>query len=189
LGFFDSGSDFSFSSLYSYGRSSGSRQIVSLDLDPQEILNNSLRIAAREGRLLNVKELIKKGAEIDSRSDSGQTALMGATKNCSIAVVNYLIEQGANINARDFSGRTALIHASNSSCFPVVQVITKAPSVEYDVKDRFQKTAWDYASENSIFEVDGPSEQIMNVIQLARKRPTAKLIRGNLKQKRGTQTS
>ena len=45
--------------------------------------------------------MLAKGADVDARTDTGQTPLMNAAYGCKEAVVRILLEGGANINAQD----------------------------------------------------------------------------------------
>jgi hypothetical protein len=176
LGFGDDGfADFSFSHFS--GSRAGRQPMISLDLDPQNILNSSFRMAAREGRLKELKVLLTKGAEIDSRSGNGETALMFASRNCSFQLAEFLVRNGAGINVRDFDGRTPLIYAAADSCHQIVALFLKSPGVEVNAKDRFQKNALDYANDNAILEVDGPSQKVINFIQMAQRKKHFKLTR------------
>jgi len=156
-------------SFYPRHRSSPQR-MISLELDPENILNSSFRIAAREDRLSDVKRFIMQGADIDTRSESGETALMYASRNCSPEMVRLLLRRKAEVNLRDFQGRTALIYAAMESCERVVELLLKKPTLQVDAKDRAKKTASDYAEDNSMLEVDGPSERIISLIRTAKER-------------------
>ncbi len=153
-----------YGNLSSYERGSQGA-IISLDLDPQNLMNSSMRIASREGRLREVQHLITLGAEIDSRADTGETALMVACRNCSVKLAKFLIQHGASFNAADFDGRTALIYAARESCAPIVSLLLSKTGIDLEAKDQASKTALDYAGENSVFEVGGPSQKIVALIK------------------------
>ena len=60
--------------------------IISIDMDPQSLVDSAFRIAAREDRLHDMLLAIKRGAHVDAASDRGRTALMFAARNCSIPI-------------------------------------------------------------------------------------------------------
>jgi ankyrin repeat protein len=150
--------------------SSSSSLVISLDLDPQNIINSSFRVAVREGRLKDAQKFLERGAEIDSRSGSGGTALMYASRNCSKKMVGFLLQQGANVNAVDEEGRTPLIFAARESCSNVVASLVRARGIKLEMRDQTKKTALEYAQESDLLEVGGRSEQIIDLILNAKKR-------------------
>ncbi len=161
------------SSYVTYGDNSGffphrsrESQFISLDLDPQDNLDTAFRIAAREDRLLDLIALHKAGAGINSPSDENETALILAARNCAPKTVSFLIGNGAQVNARDSRGRTALIFATRESCVPVVSLLLKVPGIEVFTKDHTKRTALDYAQEDSMSEVDGPSQEIIRLLRM-----------------------
>jgi ankyrin repeat protein len=85
--------------------SAGAGPIFSLELDPQKSLNESMRVAAREERLQDVSDDITRGANVNSASETGETALMYASRSCSTEVVHTLLRHRARINQRDSYGR------------------------------------------------------------------------------------
>ena len=159
-----------YSSMRSSGSGGRSSAVISIDLDPQNLLNTSLRIATRERRLEDVKRLLEQGAEVDGVSDRGETAVMIAARGCSQQLVQLLIEKKANINLTDTFGRTALILAARESCMPVVQNLLKTAGIQLNGLDRSKKSAMDYARENAMLEVGGPAEEITHLLYAARAR-------------------
>ena len=152
-----------YSSYSSRGHSSSPR--ISLDLNPKHIINTSFRIAVREDRLNDVERLINKGADVDSKSDGGETALIYASRNCSPKVVRFLLNHGAKANIYDDKGRTALMIASGGSCVDVVKLLLASPKTTINPKDILGKDALDYAKEAAALEVDGPAGQIMTLLR------------------------
>ncbi len=140
------------------------RPLVSLEANPKELLNNALRLAAREDRVTDIQQLIDKGADVNTANSAGMNPLMFAARNCSPKMAEILIKNKAEINASDEIGRTPLIFATRESCFRVVELLVKTPGIRCLAKDRAQKTALDYASEESRLEVDGASQKIMGLI-------------------------
>ncbi len=150
----------------SLGRSmnSSSRTLVSLEGDQKELLNNSLRLAAREDRITDAQRVIDQGANVNTVTSAKMSPLMFAARNCSPKLAELLIKNKADVNAIDELGRTPLIFATRESCWKVVELLVKAPGIRCATKDRSQRTALDYASEEASLEVDGASHKIMGLI-------------------------
>jgi ankyrin repeat protein len=79
-------------------------------------------------------------------------------------MTEILLKAKADVNATDDTGRTPLIFATRESCSKGVELLIKAPGIRCLTKDRSQKTALDYASDDSRLEVDGASQTIMGLI-------------------------
>jgi Ankyrin repeats (3 copies) len=62
-----------------------------------------------------VGKFLEAGMDIDVRSDSGETALMGASGVCNAAIVVDLLEKGARVDLKDDEGRTALHWAARAT--------------------------------------------------------------------------
>jgi ankyrin repeat protein/ribosomal protein L40E len=71
-------------------------------------LNEELFKALIDGDLTKVKELLKRGAYVNTRNEEYQTPLHVAVSHCYVDIVELLIEHGADVNARDKSGYTPL---------------------------------------------------------------------------------
>jgi hypothetical protein len=163
-------------SEYSYvapgyaGRMAGGRNaVISLELDPIGIINNGLRLAAREDRVSDLMLLLKKGADVETKTSSGMSPLMFAARNCSSRMVEILISTKADVNAIDHFGRTPLIYATRESCWRVVELLVKVPGVKFLHRDNAHKTALDYASEDALSEVGGASQKIMGLILFSKR--------------------
>jgi hypothetical protein len=150
------------------GSSSGSK-VMSLELDPKKILNSDFRVAAREGRVADVEKMIKEGADVNSQSETGETALMYSARQCSLETTQTLMDAHADINKRDSSGQNALMFAVMSACEPVVRLILKDPSVSLEASDASKHTAMDYSVEATEMEVDGPSLKILHLLKRAQR--------------------
>ena len=74
----------------------------------QTELIKSLHEAAADGDIEQVKLLISKGADINSKDKGGNIPLHYAVKAGKIEVVQLLIEAGADINVKDNRDRTPL---------------------------------------------------------------------------------
>ncbi|MDX2154489.1 MAG: ankyrin repeat domain-containing protein [Bryobacteraceae bacterium] len=75
-------------------------------------INEDLLTAARNGDLEQVRALVEKGANIETKTRHGITPLYFAAKNGHEAVVTYLISKGANADVTDtFYGMSAVSSA------------------------------------------------------------------------------
>jgi ankyrin repeat protein len=76
-------------------------------------LNQRLLVAIRSGWTDGVKELVKKGADLEAKDNLGMTPLMWAASKDQFHICTVLIEMGADLEAKDISGFTPLMHAAN----------------------------------------------------------------------------
>lgn len=70
-----------------------------------------LHIAAYEGKVDEVKELLSNGANVDEPNDSGWTAMMWAARGGQPEVMKVLNDEGADLYAQNKFGSTPL-HAA-----------------------------------------------------------------------------
>ncbi|WP_338405961.1 ankyrin repeat domain-containing protein [Wolbachia endosymbiont (group A) of Longitarsus flavicornis] len=110
-----------------------------LDLD-KELLN-----AAKSGDLDKVKECIKRGAYINTKSNNGRTSLHWAAFEGCLPGVEYLIKEVADINAKDNTSRTPLHYAARNGHLDVVKYLIEE-GADFEVKDKDDKTPLDLAS-------------------------------------------
>ena len=75
--------------------------------DEKTQLNKALNLAAGTGRLDQVKDLVKKGADPLWRdpAGNGKTAMVRAVMSGKVEVVKFLIESGVDVHSPDGSGR------------------------------------------------------------------------------------
>ena len=76
-----------------------------------EEINSYLMVAAREGEVDRVNELIAEGADVNNQDEQGETALMAAAKTGQTICLDQLLQSNAHPNITDNEGNTALIHA------------------------------------------------------------------------------
>lgn len=76
-------------------------------------LDRQLVLAASEGNLSQVRELLDRGANVSYRlADNGTTALIVAASNGHLSIVEVLLAAGADINAVDYDAGGALYWAA-----------------------------------------------------------------------------
>jgi ankyrin repeat protein len=156
---------YSGSSYNSYRGSNSAGPIFSLELDPQKSLNESMRVAAREERIQDVTDFITRGADVNSTSETGETALMYASRSCNAEVVHTLLRHRARINQRDANGRTALMYAVSETCLPVVRLLLEIHGTDVRAHDEQKMTALDYAQAEAVTDVDGPAVAIVKLLE------------------------
>ncbi|OAB79342.1 hypothetical protein WSTR_05300 [Wolbachia endosymbiont of Laodelphax striatellus] len=114
-------------------------QQTQLDLDKR------LFTAVQGSNLSEVKDLVSRGADVNTKNGDGHTSLHLAVLKNFLPGVEYLIEKGANIDAKDNIGRTPLHYAAMNGYLNIVQQIT-GKGADLDVKDKDNKTPLDLAS-------------------------------------------
>lgn len=72
-------------------------------------LDNKLIEAVEEGNITKISRLIKKGANIETKDQSGRTPLIIASTHNEKFIIDLFLKEGADINATDIHGNTALI--------------------------------------------------------------------------------
>jgi len=94
---------------------------------------DQLMNAAMNGRLEQVRALLKKGVDVNARGSSG-TPIMAAASHGGVQVVRLLIENGAEVNAQTSNGRTALKEALASAWLHRGQLDVAKLLVEHGAK-------------------------------------------------------
>ena len=94
--------------------------------------------------LEEIKELIKKGADVNAQYKYGETALMTAAYNGEIDMAKCLFENGADVNASSKYGKTALMIAATWGQIEVVKYLAKC-GADLEAEDKDGKTALDMA--------------------------------------------
>uniref|UniRef100_A0A3P8ULH6 Kinase D interacting substrate 220 n=1 Tax=Cynoglossus semilaevis TaxID=244447 RepID=A0A3P8ULH6_CYNSE len=82
-----------------------------------------LMVAAEQGNLEIVQELIRRGANVNLDDVDCWTALISAAKEGHIQVVRELLENNANLEHRDMGGWTAIMWAAYKGCTDVAQLL------------------------------------------------------------------
>ncbi|KAL7061325.1 hypothetical protein AAHC03_09793 [Spirometra sp. Aus1] len=82
-----------------------------------------LSIAARKGFADILGILLRHGAEVDARSQSGSTALLAAADTGHFMAMAVLLQWGANVNATNLKNDTALLRAIRRGFLPCVELL------------------------------------------------------------------
>jgi hypothetical protein len=86
----------------------------------------TLMAAARAGDVEVVRDLVRRGGEIEARDEDGYTALMYAAGAGELAAVDELIAGGADVNARDSGASTPLMFAAQGGHAEIVRRLLDA---------------------------------------------------------------
>ena len=89
----------------------------------QDQLEQTLRLAALDGRIERVRTSLDQGAAPDAIDPDGRTALMMAAYNGHTETVKLLLGRGAKVNAVDLTGRTALMYAASGPLASTVKLL------------------------------------------------------------------
>ncbi len=111
----------------------------------QEELNYKLILAADSGNANRVLELLKKGADVNSKTYDEISALMYASQNGNYEAVRVLVANGADVNLTPQSGETSLIAAVKSNHENVVQYLLMR-NADPSISDNNGKTALHYTA-------------------------------------------
>ena len=91
----------------------------------QNIMGSGLNIAAEIGDTTKVKNLLKKGVDINERDNFGRTPLIYAALNGHDRIINLLLESHADIHAKDDFDQTAFIAAVNRGHVNTAEILLK----------------------------------------------------------------
>ncbi len=104
--------------------------------------------AAKSGDAEAVKDLLRRGADREAKSEKGKTALHYAAANGHVEIVNLLLANGAIVDARDREWHTPLMLAAIYGCNHTVQsLVTNGADVA--AKTLAGNTAVIYAENNN----------------------------------------
>ena len=99
-----------------------------------------------------IKELLKKGADVNASDKYGDTALMVAATLGKLDIVKCLVELGADLEAKDGAGRTALMMVANWGKLDVVKCLAEC-GADLEAKDMHGRTALMWAATEGQIEV------------------------------------
>lgn len=97
-----------------------------VDLEDTELI-----IAARNGNVKKIKELLEAGADVNEVNKKGQSALMVAvTRNNILSVLTLLAHPGIDVNKSDINGVFPLIYAASKGYEEIVAELLKSPTIK-----------------------------------------------------------
>ena len=102
---------------------------------------------AKTGNIEGMEKSLEHGTAIETKNETGSTALIIAAYSRQDEAVEYLCKKGADVNAQNDNGVTALIHAAYYNIYDVAEILVKY-GADKTIKDRYGNTALDYAKQN-----------------------------------------
>jgi ankyrin repeat protein len=105
-------------------------------VDARSKIGTPIHLAALTGQKALVQMLIDKNADVNARSDDGQTPLYQAAKRDSGDIAELLLGRRADVNARTKSGYTALMVAAGNGNPGVASVLLEH-GAEVGVRDQY----------------------------------------------------
>ena len=97
-----------------------------------------------------VKLLVEKGADVNAKTITGITPLMGAAQLLQLDIAMYLVEKGANINQQETSvGQTPLMIATKFNRVEMVQFLLEK-GADKTLRTKSGDTALDFATSDEL---------------------------------------
>ena len=87
--------------------------------------------SAKRGSRKAVEDFIKQGVDINMTGEYDRTALMNASLNNNLMIVDTLIKADADVNLQDKDGRTALMMASTPK---IIQKLLDVENLDINIK-------------------------------------------------------
>jgi ankyrin repeat protein len=114
----------------------------------QRQVNHLLIVAAEEGCVVAVGNLLAAGADCGSIDKHKCTPLHSAAANGHKPTVRLLFDSGADKEANDVEGRTAVHHAASNGHDSSVELLVKTLGADTEAKDGKKWTALHHAASN-----------------------------------------
>lgn len=116
--------------------------------------DNPLIDAAWRDNLKLVRKLLDEGADVNSKTDSGETALMMALSPDRIQMAKLLLSRGIDVNAGTTRGKTALFQAAANGNTKLVRLLLDK-GADVHAKTEWGLTALAIAQKNGYKDVVG----------------------------------
>jgi hypothetical protein len=108
--------------------------------------------AIEKGDQSQVKALLEKGADVNIKSEFGETPLIEAIRSDNIVIIRLLLEKGANLNARDDVGLTPFFAAIKSGSIDITKLLLKK-GADVNARDNSGKTPLMLAAERGNLDI------------------------------------
>ncbi len=110
-------------------------------------LNEQLLVAVRSNDVNKVKDLVSKGASVDTKDSDGWTLLHHTARRGYLEVAEFLIEKGADINAEDKYGKKPIQRAAEDNNKNIITLLL-SKGVNINDTDKNGRTSLYWASYN-----------------------------------------
>lgn len=110
----------------------------------------ALAMAAKIGDVKIMKELLRNGADPNSRNNASQSIVFTACSNNKLKALQLLVKNDADVNIPDQRGWTPLMIAANKNYSEIVQFLVES-GADTRYTDKFGKSAFDRTSNSKIF--------------------------------------
>jgi hypothetical protein len=115
--------------------------------------NDELHLAARRGATQVARHCLDNGADIESKTDLGETPLHLAVLNEHDKLVLLLLERGANVEAAMDNGSKPLYIAATQGHIQIAKLLLRAHANPKSLNSKAFKTALDQAIANNHLEI------------------------------------
>ncbi|MFP3024501.1 MAG: ankyrin repeat domain-containing protein, partial [Wolbachia sp.] len=99
----------------------------------------SLHSAARENKVIEAEDLLKKGADINAKDDKGWTPLHEAASKGSLELARLFVKERADVNAKNNKGWTPLHEAVQSGHSNIVEFLIDTNGTDIEAKSNNEK--------------------------------------------------
>ena len=140
------------------------------DATPEESLINAIK----EGDVIKVRNLVKKGVNVNYKNEEGFTPLMYSAVTGIASITEVLLEAGSNIEETNNRGLTALALALFNGSYDVYdilcdanankEIIDKLRLVDYELKDGEKYTPTDIIKREIYCENNNAKKLINNIL-------------------------
>lgn len=134
-----------------------------------EALNKQLIKAAENRDTESIKNLIKDGAEINTKDSEGRTPTMIATYNNDIQSASVLINAGADVNIQDNIKNNPFLYAGAEGYIEILRLTIKA-GADPTLTNRYGGTALIPASEHGYVDVNIKDKNGVSPLEHARRK-------------------
>ncbi|MFP3020524.1 MAG: ankyrin repeat domain-containing protein [Wolbachia sp.] len=103
------------------------------------LISLSLHSAARENKVIEAEDLLKKGADINAKDDKGWTPLHEAASKGSLELAKLFVKERADVNAKNNKGWTPLHEAVQSGHSNIVEFLIDTNGTDIEAKSNNEK--------------------------------------------------
>ncbi|HSK66103.1 MAG TPA: ankyrin repeat domain-containing protein [Anaerolineales bacterium] len=118
----------------------------------RQAINTQLILAAGEGDVEQVSQLLAQGANVTAQDEDGRTALIAAAYRNHLTVAGLLIEAGADVNIQDETRQSAYLISTSEGYLELLHLTLEA-GADVHSKDSYNGTGLIRAAERGHIEI------------------------------------